>query len=105
MKAGTAQKMNLNMISTTLMIQYGKVYQNVMVDVQSTNEKLVLRVQRIIHEATGCSLAEAKEYLVASGQDVKIAICMYLTKKDKETCAKFLADHHGNVAQVIHELI
>lgn len=105
MKAGTAQKMILNMISTTLMIQYGKVYQNLMVDVQPTNEKLVERAKRIIQEATGCTENEANHYLEASGQDVKLAICMYLTKKDKATCAKLLADHHGNVAQVIHEFI
>ena len=62
LKAGTAQKLVLNMISTASMIGVGKVYKNLMVDVQSTNEKLVERSKRIIVEATGASYEVASEY-------------------------------------------
>lgn len=105
MKAGTAQKLILNMISTSLMIKYGKVYQNLMVDLQPTNQKLIKRSQRIIKEATGCSEKDALHYLKESEYNVKIAICMYLSQKDKQTCLKILNQHHGNVSQTIRELI
>lgn len=104
MKAGTAQKLILNMISTSLMIKYGKVYQNLMVDLQPTNQKLVQRSQRIIQEATGCSQEDAVTYLEKSEHNVKLAICMYLTKKDKQTCLSLLNQSHGNVSHTIHEL-
>ena len=76
MKAGTAQKMVCNMISTGCMIRYGKVYENLMVDVQPTNEKLVERAGRIISQATGCDIEKAHQLLEESGRDVKIAIIM-----------------------------
>ncbi|MBS8112814.1 N-acetylmuramic acid 6-phosphate etherase, partial [Streptococcus suis] len=60
MKAGTAQKMILNMISTTSMIQLGKVFRGFMVDVQPTNQKLIQRAKRIICETTGCTEMEAE---------------------------------------------
>lgn len=104
MKAGTAQKLILNMISTSLMIKYGKVYQNLMVDLQPTNQKLILRSQRIIQEATGCSSEKALIYLEKSEYNVKLAICMYLTKKDKQTCLSLLNQSHGNVSQTIRQL-
>lgn len=62
MKAGTAQKMVLNMISTATMIKLGKVYENLMVDVKATNNKLINRAQEIVMEATGVSSEEAKRY-------------------------------------------
>ena len=105
MKAGTAQKLILNMISTTLMIKYGKVYQNLMVDVQPTNQKLVERAQRIIMEATGCSIDEATKYFEDSKRNVKIAICMYLSQKDQAACEQILIDCQGNVSQAIRKLI
>ena len=104
MKAGTAQKLILNMISTSLMIKYGKVYQNLMVDLQPTNQKLIQRSQRIIQEATGCSSEKALIYLEKSEYNVKLAICMYLTKKDKQTCLSLLNQSHGNVSQTIRQL-
>lgn len=105
MKAGTAQKMILNMISTSLMIMYGKVFQNLMVDVQPTNLKLVERAKRIIMNASSCSLEEAEKYYKESGENVKIAICMAITKKDKNTCESFLHDNHGNVSQTIRNVL
>lgn len=104
MKAGTAQKMILNMISTTLMIKYGKVYQNLMVDVQPTNLKLVERAKRIIMYASKCNLEEATKFLCESDYNVKIAICIALTKKDKKTCKTILQSNGGNVSQAIHLL-
>ncbi len=78
LKAGTAQKLVLNMISTASMIGVGKVYKNLMVDVQSTNEKLVERSKRIIMEATGISYEVAAEYYEKAERNVKAAIVMVL---------------------------
>ncbi|MCL2843538.1 MAG: N-acetylmuramic acid 6-phosphate etherase [Oscillospiraceae bacterium] len=104
MKAGTAQKMILNMISTSLMIKYGKVYGNLMVDVVPSNIKLVERACRIITMATGCSEEDAAKYLNISEHNVKLAICMVLTGKDKESCQALLAENVGNVSKTIHTL-
>ncbi|MGE6552307.1 N-acetylmuramic acid 6-phosphate etherase [Bacillus mycoides] len=78
LKAGTAQKLVLNMISTASMIGVGKVYKNLMVDVQSTNEKLVERSKRIIVEATGVSYEVAADYYEKANRNVKVAIVMAL---------------------------
>ncbi|ANC06353.1 MULTISPECIES: N-acetylmuramic acid 6-phosphate etherase [Bacillus] len=80
LKAGTAQKLVLNMISTASMIGVGKVYKNLMVDVQSTNEKLVERSKRIIVEATGASYEVAAEYYEKAERNVKAAIVMVLLR-------------------------
>lgn len=101
MKAGTAEKMICNMISTGCMIHYGKVYENLMVDVQPTNEKLVVRAKRIIAEAVHCEASEAETLFEESGQDVKIAILMGKGKCDKETAAENLKKCHGNVHEAI----
>lgn len=76
LKAGTAQKLVLNMISTGTMVQVGKAYQNLMVDVQQTNEKLVTRAQNITMDATGCTREEATAALAAADGHVKTAIVM-----------------------------
>ncbi|ERG67497.1 N-acetylmuramic acid-6-phosphate etherase [Exiguobacterium chiriqhucha RW-2] len=78
LKAGTAQKLVLNMISTASMIGVGKVYQNLMVDVQPTNEKLEVRAKRMIAEATGVDEQTAARYFDSSGGHVKTAIVMIL---------------------------
>lgn len=94
LKAGTAQKMILNMLSTISMIGIGKVYHNLMVDVKPTNEKLVERSKRIIMQATDCTYEVAEKTFEAAGQDVKLAIVMLLTNcsakegKDKLQKAK-----------------
>lgn len=76
MKAGTAQKMVLNMLSTAVMIRLGKVYGNLMVDVRVTNEKLAGRARRIVCEVTGVDEAEAARLLTESDNEVKTAIVM-----------------------------
>lgn len=104
MKAGTAQKLILNMISTSLMIKYGKVYKNLMVDVQPTNEKLVERAKRIIVSSSGCSYDEASRYLEQSGRNVKIAICMAITGLSKDNCVAILSRNQGNISKAIRSL-
>ncbi len=74
MKAGTAQKLVLNAFSSTLMIRLGKVYSNMMVDVQATNEKLRRRATRLVQQAAGSGLAAAEQSLVDSNGEVKTAI-------------------------------
>lgn len=101
MKAGTAQKMILNMISTGVMIRQGKVYQNVMVDVQPTNDKLVDRACRIISETAAISLAKALRFLRKAGNDVALAIIMAKTGKNKQEAAQLLTEHHGIVSEVL----
>lgn len=104
MKAGTAQKLILNMISTSLMVHYGKVYSNLMVDVQPTNEKLIVRATRIISLAGECTIEEASDYLEKSEHNVKIAICMAVSKQDKDSCLKILNESNGNVSKALHKL-
>ena len=77
MKAGTAQKMVLNMISTAVMVKLGKVYSNLMVDVNATNEKLRARAENIFMEITGTNVETAKAYLSQANYRVKPAIVMY----------------------------
>ena len=101
MKAGTAQKMILNMISTGVMIKQGKVYQNVMIDVQPTNAKLVDRACRIISETTSVTTEEALAYLKQADNKVDLAIIMAKTKKDKNAAGKLLTRYHGNVSRVL----
>lgn len=102
MKAGTAQKMILNMISTGVMIKQGKVYQNVMIGVQPTNAKLVDRACRIISATTGVSASEAMTALHNSANDVSTAIIMIETGSSKADASDLLANAHGNVAAVLH---
>lgn len=101
LKAGTAQKMALNMISTGSMILNGKVYQNLMVDVMQTNQKLVARAQKIVMEATGCFKEEAVEYLTQSEGNVKVAIVMILTGFSYEEAKNRLEVSNGFVGRAI----
>lgn len=78
MKAGTAQKLVLNMLSTGLMIKSGKVFGNLMVDVVATNEKLHVRQVNIVKNATGCSAEQAEAALVACERNCKTTIVMVL---------------------------
>lgn len=105
MKAGTAQKLILNMISTALMIQYGKVFHNLMVDVQPTNAKLIVRATNIVASASGCSNEDAKHFLELSKNNVKLAICIAITGSDVETCNNILEKNEGNVSKAIHNLV
>lgn len=92
LKSGTAQKLILNMISTIAMIGIGKVYNNLMVDVKPTNEKLVERSKRIIMEATSCDYETAADYFEKADQNVKLAIVMILTNATKEEAEQKLID-------------
>lgn len=78
LKAGTAQKLILNMLSTATMIRLGKVYQNLMVDMRATNQKLMQRARRIVAEIAGVSSEEAGELLTHAGGEIKTAIVMAL---------------------------
>ncbi|MEI5993022.1 N-acetylmuramic acid 6-phosphate etherase [Candidatus Enterococcus mansonii] len=101
LKAGTAQKLVLNMISTASMIRQGKAYQNLMVDVQPTNEKLVERAKRIIMDATDCSIEEATFYLEDSNQNPKLAIVRILSGESKEVSEQLLKKHKGFVGRAL----
>ncbi|UUX35475.1 N-acetylmuramic acid 6-phosphate etherase [Fundicoccus culcitae] len=101
LKAGTAQKLILNMLSTASMIGIGKTYQNLMVDVQATNEKLVARSKRIIMDATDCSEEVADEYLEIANKDVKLAIVMILTGESMEEAKTKLVTAKGFISRAV----
>ncbi|GGD31512.1 MULTISPECIES: N-acetylmuramic acid 6-phosphate etherase [Franconibacter] len=95
LKSGTAQKLVLNMISTGAMVKFGKVYQNLMVDMKATNVKLVDRACRMVMEATGVAREEAQAVLEQTGYEVKPAILMVLTGLDASAAEARLAAHNG----------
>lgn len=101
MKAGTAQKLVLNMISTTSMIRIGKVYGNLMVDLTPVNRKLVDRSKRLILQATGCTKDEAEAAYLASGGKPKIAILMIALGIGSEKAAELLIKGHGRIADAL----
>jgi N-acetylmuramic acid 6-phosphate etherase len=103
MKAGTAQKMILNMLTTASMIKMGKVYQNLMVDLQARSEKLKERSKRIIMMATGVDYKKAKEYLEKADGKVKTALVMLLANVDKKTAEKRLKETGGFIAKAIDD--
>lgn len=104
MKSGTAQKLICNMITTTSMIKLGKVYQNLMIDLKATNQKLVSRMVSIIKEVTGYEETIAKEQL-EKYQTVKGVILSYLTDIDNpDVIEKILEENDGNIHQVISKL-
>ncbi|KAJ50294.1 N-acetylmuramic acid 6-phosphate etherase [Clostridium tetanomorphum] len=103
MKAGTAQKMILNMISTGTMIKLGKVYGNLMVDLQATNKKLKDRAKRILMLSTGINLEEADSILISTNYNVKLSIVMIKTGLDMERCNKLLESNLGHVQKAINE--
>ena len=101
LKAGTVQKLILNMISTGSMVGIGKVYQNLMVDVQQTNEKLKVRAQNIVMDITDCTREAAAESLEAAGGHVKTAIVMILNGCTSEEAAEQLQKAGGHIRQAI----
>lgn len=103
LKAGTGQKLVLNMISTVSMVKTGKIYENLMVNVQATNDKLVDRSKRIIVEATGVSYEKAEE-VYAVAQSVKTAIVMILAGTTKEEAEEALADTNGLIYETLQKL-
>lgn len=100
LKAGTAQKMVLNMISTLSMVRIGKVYQNLMVDVQATNAKLRKRAVNIVKDATGVEDDVAQARLEETAGDAKTAIVMILLDIDKETAQEALSQAKGKINQI-----
>ncbi|WP_034947033.1 N-acetylmuramic acid 6-phosphate etherase [Erwinia oleae] len=103
LKSGTAQKLVLNMISTGAMVKIGKVYQNLMVDMQATNVKLVDRACRMVCEATGCAVKDAETALRQSHYHVKNAILMLLSGVTAEQAGELLAKHNGFLRAALEE--
>ena len=101
LKSGTCQKLILNMISTATMVGCGKAYQNLMVEVQQTNEKLIVRAQNIVMEATGCDRETAAEKIGIAGGNAKTAITMILADCDLEEAKARLAKAKGHVREAI----
>ena len=97
LKSGTAQKLVLNMLTTASMILMGKCYQNLMVDVQASNEKLKARAIRIVMQATDCDKAVAEETLKLADQNAKLAIMMILSGLDRAQAEALLEKHHGKL--------
>jgi N-acetylmuramic acid 6-phosphate etherase len=95
LKSGTAQKLVLNMISTGAMVRIGKVYQNLMVDMQATNIKLVDRACRMVCQATGCTAEEAETALKQTQYEVKTAILMVLSGIAADQAKSLLIRHKG----------
>lgn len=97
LKSGTAQKLVLNMLTTASMILMGKCYQNLMVDVQASNEKLKARAIRIVMQATDCDKAIAEETLKQADQNAKLAIMMILSGLDRVQAEALLEKHQGKL--------
>ncbi len=95
MKAGTAQKLVLNMLTTTAMIKIGKVYKNYMVDVKTNNLKLIERAKNIVCEITGCDYQTSTKLLEQSNNQVKPAILMFLNNIDYKTAKNILKSNNG----------
>jgi len=101
LKAGTAQKMVLNMITTGAMIKIGKVYGNLMVDVNASNVKLIERAKRIVTQATGVSIEQAKEVLEQADYNPKQAIVMIKKTCTLEDAKIQLEKAHGVIRKVL----
>ncbi|MFJ8163550.1 N-acetylmuramic acid 6-phosphate etherase [Streptomyces sp. NPDC096136] len=101
LKAGTAQKLVLNLISTVVMIRLGKTYGNLMVDVRATNEKLRARSRRIVALATGAPDAEIEAALTATGGEVKDAVLVLLGGVDGPTAARLLTASRGHLREAL----
>ena len=101
LRAGTATKLVLNMISTAVMIRLGHVYGNQMVNVQPTNQKLTERARRIIRQTTGVSSERAAELLEASGNSVRTAIIMEKMKVSRGEAERLLAQAGGRIREAL----
>ena len=97
LKSGTAQKLVLNMLTTASMILLGKCYQNLMVDVQASNEKLKARAIRIVMQATDCDKVIAEETLKQADQNAKLAIMMILSGLERAQAEALLEKHQGKL--------
>ena len=104
MKAGTAQKLVLNMLTTASMIKLGKVYSNLMVDVKATNEKLVARAKRILILATNVDETHAENILNETNFNVKLSILMIKSNLSKEQAEKLLLENSGYIKKAIDNI-
>jgi len=104
MKAGSAQKMILNMLSTAAMVLSGKVYQNLMVDLHASNQKLVARAVRIVMQATDCDQPTAEQALARCEQSAKLAILHLLSGQPVEACRAQLLAEGGFVRKALEAL-
>jgi len=103
LKAGTSQKLLLNTISTAVMVRSNKVYDNLMIDVVATNEKLRGRSQRLVSHLTGLEAGPANALIAAAGGSVKTAALMGLRNLDAETARALLAEHGGSLRASLGE--
>lgn len=103
LKAGTAQKMVLNMLSTASMVLLGKTYKNLMIDLRPLNAKLIERARRMLMMLTGVSYAEAAQALSAADRQVKVALVMLLTGMTADAARARLRDTGGFVRPIIEE--
>ncbi|MEZ4668314.1 MAG: N-acetylmuramic acid 6-phosphate etherase [Anaerolineae bacterium] len=101
MKAGTAQKLVLNMISTATMIRLGKVYGNLMVDVKVTNAKLLTRARKLVAQIADVDMERAADLLAQANNEVKTAVVMQRKQVDVETARSLLAQAGGHLRTVI----
>ena len=101
LKAGTAQKMVLNMITTASMVKLGKVYKNLMVNVQASNEKLRKRTVSIVRELTGVTQVDAERYSNEAEGDARVAVLMILLKVEVDEATEMIERTGGNFAEVM----
>ena len=104
MKSGTAQKMILNMLTTASMVKMGKTYGNIMVDLQFSNAKLKERAKRIIMDITDVDYDTAEDYIILSDGNVKTALVMILTGKDKNSVNNLLEKFDGKISNILEFL-
>jgi N-acetylmuramic acid 6-phosphate etherase len=101
MKAGTATKLVLNMLTTGAMIRLGKTYGNLMVDLRAWNDKLVDRSQRIVMETTGLGREEARGVIEAADGRVKTAIVMARLRVSRDEAERQLEQHEGRLREIV----
>ncbi|MBI6872687.1 N-acetylmuramic acid 6-phosphate etherase [Clostridium aciditolerans] len=104
MKSGTAQKMVLNMLTTGSMIKIGKVFNNLMVDVKASNEKLVERAKRIVSLATGATREKATEVLEQTSYNVKLSILMLESGLSRKDALDLLEKHKGYISKALESI-
>jgi N-acetylmuramic acid 6-phosphate etherase len=104
LKAGTAQKMVLNMLSTAAMVQLGHAYENLLIDMEMTNQKLEERAVRILQEASGKSASSVKHALRASGHNLRIGLVMLKKGVDAKGAKTLLSKAKGNLRMALGEV-
>jgi N-acetylmuramic acid 6-phosphate etherase len=103
LKAGTAQKMVLNMLTTAAMARLGHVYENLMIDVRASNKKLSDRIVRILADASGASPSKAAHALRQSGHNLRVALVMLKLKLTADQAAVTLHQAKGNLRAALGE--